>query len=189
MDSRLDPVFRAIPRHAENSDTRQEIRRHEEQGQQRKNNERDGEEKSPELWEDSTVVSVVALKAFLENMLRDTSPGAAEKQFASAAASAETTVSAPTPPPPASQAAVAAKAYQKTYTATHAPGPAAPPPPATETAAPSLALTNDEIRTIHTLIGTLDALLKNGAQALTIVNTGGSFLQSIVAAANAALAS
>lgn len=143
------------------------IRRDEERGQERR---RDGEkdkEKQP-AWEDTTIVSVQALQAFLESLTAGQ---------ASASTGPPATSSAAAPPsaaPPQPQAAAAARAYQAT-----AGSPAAPPQQAP---AGAPVLTAEERSTILRLLGDLKFLSGRGVTHLTILRSD-SFLQSLVDAA------
>jgi len=68
MYSRLDSIFRTTFRHTETTDTRLGIRREDRQDTRKRKHDRK-EEKPESLWEDSTSVSINALKAFLNDLL------------------------------------------------------------------------------------------------------------------------
>lgn len=68
MFFRLDPIFQAVLRRTEKTDTRMDIRRDESEtmgGKKRGTS----KEQTPIPWEDTTEVSVVALRNFLEELL------------------------------------------------------------------------------------------------------------------------
>lgn len=170
MDSKLDPVYRALFRHAEHSGDRQDVKREEATGGdgRRKDNREPSER--PDPWQDDAAVSVTALRAFLINLLGgETAPAVTPPQ------------TAPRPSDPAT--ARAAGAY-RTTAAHQALPPAAAPVTATT---PAPGLTPDDIRTIRTLIATLDRLSSRRIDMLRIEKNG-TFLQSLAAAADRALA-
>ena len=184
MYSRLDPVFQSLPRQTENADTRQDIRREEKTGDERRKGGKDKEEKPAELWEDSTVVSVRALHAFLTGLVADNAgKGHAEIQVSAAAA--------PQPPAqhrehPPTEAARAAKAYKTMYyTGQKEHQPPLPAPPAIEN---GVKLSPEEERTIHKLVADINILAASGIETLQIKKSE-SFLQSLVDAAALALKS
>lgn len=173
MDSKLDPVYRALFRHAEHSGDRQDVRREEAPGGDgRRKDDRERPER-PDPWQDDTVVSVTALRALLLNLL---------------GTPAELAQPAPPPAPlrPSDPvAARAAGAYR--HTAAHQQPTAAPvatPAPAT---GPAPGLTDDDVRIIRGLITDLDRLSTRQIDVLRIEKNG-SFLHSLAAAAARALA-
>lgn len=171
MDSKLDPVYRALFRHAEHSGDRQDVRREDATGDHnRKKDDRPPPER-PDPWQDDTTVSVAALRALLLGLL-----GGGD-------------VPAAAPPPAAPRmtdpaAARAAGAYRST--AAH--GPASPPPvtAAAAPAGPAPGLTDDDVRAIRQLIAALDRLSSRQIDVLRIEKAG-TFLQSLSAAAARAL--
>lgn len=177
MFSKLDAIFRALPRQAESTDTRLGIRRDEERGEGRKNKEREEKPDETDLWQDSTVVSVAALRAFLENLAGEavipaTQPaGSGGEVVAPSSSSAQESL----PPSPAAHAAQTYKA-----TAQRAEN-SAPPPPAVrsdpQTAGIDLSL--DEVRIMHALADDLAFLAEKGVMQLNIPR-GASFLKSIM---------
>lgn len=175
MYSRLDPIFKTQLRHAETLDTRQGIRRHEEQGGKKRDHEKDEEPDEDDLWEDSTTVSIPALKSFLEQLV-----GSASRKQDLAA---EKDISDSDPEHPHSEAssqksqraAKAAQAYQRTHRAVHDEERTLP-----EGSSPqNIELRPEEIRTIHTIIQDLAALSDDGHRELTLQKAE-SFLQSLV---------
>lgn len=180
MDSRLDPLFRILPRQAERADTRQDIRRQEDRdGRKKDNGGRDGEGDSGQ-GEDSAVVSVRALKIFLENMMA--ASAAPEKAWMApvpAASSPGGADAGTVPPLSRSEAARAARAYGRGAEQDR------PAMPEGQPALPALALTAEETQVIRTLADDLAVLEKAGVEALHIRPDGG-FLQSLAAAAAAA---
>lgn len=170
MDSKLDPVYRALFRHAEHSSDRQDVKREEAPGgDHRRKDDRDRPER-PDPWQDDAAVSVSALRAFLLNLL-----GGEQ-----AAAQAPPQM---TPRPSDPLAARAAGAYRTT--AAHQEPPTAIPA-ADPTARPAPGLTPDDIRTMRQLITDLDRLSSRQINMLRIEKNG-TFLQSLSAAAAHAL--
>lgn len=163
MFSRLDSFFVSTMRHAESADARMEIKRDEERNQgRRQNNEKEAED-TPR-WEDTTVVSVPALMAFLESLIAESpqnlQPSVVEK-------------SPNVPQQP--QAAAAAKAYQTTA------GTRTQPQPSLSSGSKPL-LTPEETSTIKQLLADLEFLANRKVESLTILRSD-SFLQSLVDAA------
>ena len=177
MYSRLDPIFQSLPRQAENTDTRQGIRREEKTGDEGRKGSKEKEEPPSELWEDSTVVSVRALRAFLTGLVANSTPkGHADIQVSAAAV--------PPPAPhrehPPTEAARAAKAYKTMYyTGQKEHQPPLPTPPVSES---SVKLSPEEEHIIHKLIADIDILAARGIETLNIRKSD-SFLQSLVDAA------
>lgn len=68
MFSSIGQIFKVQPRQAENSDTRQHIQRHDPDFERKKNKKQ--EEKEELFPEEGAVVSVEALRIFLENFLK-----------------------------------------------------------------------------------------------------------------------
>lgn len=186
MLSQLGPLFKATFRHAEESDTRQSIRP-EDKKDGRKKKDEDRDDDSTDMWEDSTGVSVDALRTFLINFLNGTTiqTGLAGGQNPTSSTASTPGTAAPAPPPrarPMNEASArAAGAYQSMadkmephhYT----------PPPITD--APENAAKTDadllhagDIRLIHQLIADLDELDARGVMELTI-EAADSFLESL----------
>ncbi len=163
MFSRLDSLFISTTRHAESADTRMGIKRDEERDQGRRQDKEREKDERP-AWEDTTVVSVTALMAFLDSLITEQTPKNSEP-----AASTAPPVNAPP------QAAAAAKAYQSTAGAKTQPPP--PPPSGNKPV-----LTPDESAIIVRLLQDLRILADKGIESLTILRSE-SFLQSLVDAA------
>ena len=182
MFSQLGPLFKTHLRQAEKSDARLEIRRDERQDQGRKQESEDRSEESSGLWEDSTEVSVGALKAFLVEFLKsrgDEVPEAPEPAADEAAAP----ITPEYRPPANTRTAQAMKAYGAM--AAQAPSPPPSEPQEAEDSAKDVDLVSllraDEVRTIHVLIGELDMLSRKGVQTLTI-DKADTFLEALVQA-------
>ena len=177
MDSRLDSLFRTNFQPAQKSDTRQEIRREEPQDDRPK---KDRQKKSdqPAGDDDVTTLSIVALHEFLKNLLKQSG----ESFFSTAGEtllSQEPGEHTDIPANPAS--AHAAHAYQ--VAARALPGQSIdfsdhrPTQPASTT--PAIALSTDDLRTIHKLIEDVEALGKRGI-AVIALREADSFLHSLV---------
>lgn len=182
MDSRFDPLFRILPRLAEKADTRQDIRRQEEQdGRKKGGGGRDDEDESGQ-GEDSAVVSVQALKVFLETMVAASS---APDKVQAAAPSADLPPgggeAGTVPPLSRSAAARAARAYGRGAGQDHRPVAVTEGQPPL----PALNLTTEETEIIAALADDLAFLEKAGVEALHI-RPGDGFLRSLAAAAAAA---
>lgn len=176
MDSKLDPVYRALFRHAEHTGDRQDVKREEAPGGDGRRKDDRQRADRPDPWQDDTAVSITALRAFLVNLLggESTAPAAPPQ-----------TTARPGDP----LAARAAGAYRTT--AAHQAPPPAPPAGAVATApdsGPAPGLTPDDVRAIRQLITDLDRLSSHHIDMLRIEKNG-TFLQSLAAAAARALAS
>ena len=184
MFSQLGPLFKTTLRQAEQADTRLQIRREEKENQGKKEDAEESAEETSALWEDSTEVSVGALRTFLIEFLKsrgDSIPEAAESQGENT--SIMSGLIPESRPPVSNTAARAVKAYSSMQTQNYGPPPvveAAPEPQAEEVDLVSL-LAADELRTIHVLIAELDILARKGIQMLTIEKAD-SFLQALVEA-------
>ncbi len=189
MFSRLDSLFTGQLRHAETLDTKQAIRRHEDQPGREKKPHEETKEDASDLWEDRTTVSVRALKSFLEQLLKTAqakTPSQAgqagtEAVNVSPAAAAQPAPHETAPRHVSEQSARAASAYQRTYRATHADAQA----PAAPGAIPAIDLNPGEIRIMHRLVIDLGKLADDGTELL-VLNKSESFLQSLVDAVEAA---
>lgn len=181
MFSQLGPLFRTHLRQAEHADTRLEIRRDEKHDQGKKQEyEPEGEDNSA-LWEDSTSVSVEALRAFLIGFLKSRGDAVPE---ATVPQNDGLQVTSPEYRPPVStRAAQAVKAYSSM--AAQMTPPAMPPEPQKVEQEQPLDLVDllhaDEIRTMHVLITELDALSRKGVQTL-MINKAETFLEALVQA-------
>lgn len=180
MLSQLGPLFKATFRHAEESDSRQNLPHEVNKDGRRKN---DGEtDNHVELWEDSTGVSVVALRAFLINFLSGTTKQTGLAHQPDAADSA----AAPSRPAANTATARAAGAYQSTADKLE---PHHTTPPAVPSAAPRTdadLVAGADIRLMHGLIADLETLEQAGVEMLTL-NPAESFLQSLKNAVDTAL--
>jgi len=180
MFSKLDAIFRSLPRQAESTDTRLGIRRDEQREEGRKNKEREEKPDETDLWQDSTVVSVAALRAFLENLAGDAVIPALQPAGPDGENLAVSSV--PAAPPPPSPAAYAAQTYKATA---QRGGSDAPPPSAAARGEPQQAagidLSLDEVRVMHSLSDDLAFLAEKGVSQLNIPR-GESFLKSIMEA-------
>ncbi len=74
MFSRIDPLFKTLFRHTENTDTRQDIKRKEPLHEHHKQKDEHTDPQDNPLWEDETDVSVEALSSFLHSLLGDKNP-------------------------------------------------------------------------------------------------------------------
>jgi len=180
MLSNLGPLFKTVFRQAESADARLEIRREEKENSGKKKDHEEDAGTDDALWQDSTGVSVGALRTFLIEFLK--SHGApAEQVIVPDMAPSEN--SAGQKPAVSAVAARAVKAYTSMTAATAYTPPQiqAETPPAAPVDEASL-LRADEIRSIHTLIADLDTLAKEGVETLTIQMNGGTFLESLTEA-------
>lgn len=169
MDSKLDPVYRALFRHAEHSGDRQDVRREDETNDHNSRRDRRETADRPDPWQDDTSVSISALRVLLLNLLGADIPAP------------------PSPHTPArSTGAMAQAAGAYRTTAAHT----APPAPSTTTMSssghPAPGLSPDDIRAIGSLIVDLDRLTVRGIDILRIEKNG-TFLQSLATAARRAL--
>lgn len=185
MLTALGSLFRSTLRQAQAADTRLEIRRDHDQEQRRQNDRPDGDDDSSSLWEDSTSVSVGALRAFLLEFLAARGVQGVEPSDAQDLL--------PTYVPPVREPGnpIAAKAM-KAYAQTSAQSPPAEPHQAPPHAALpsdnsdlSSLLAQDEITTMRELIRELDLLAARGVQDLTIERAD-TFLEALVAAVSRA---
>jgi len=182
MDWRLDPIYRALPRHAEQTDTRQDILRHEEDSDRKNRRERGQSSDDTALWEDRMEVSITALRAFFETLIH---PDTQQPQIQAPASEIVISEAAPGTLPPQTKAALA---YQRTQRAT-----AAATPPSAPRAAPSadsnnkIRLSTAEQRAIMRLVEDLDHLAASGVQSLIVLRHE-SFLESIQIAVKTAKA-
>jgi hypothetical protein len=173
----LGNIFITRPREAESTDTRQGIRRHETDQEQRKKGER---EEKPEAFDtdDSATVTIDALRVFLENFLKsiETQKTDGGKFRADISPQAEKDSPAQNTAPVNVQAAAAAGAYQHVAQKVDK---TASPTMSDENAAPILGAA--DVRTIHQLLADLKPLSERGIEYLTIERSD-SFLGSLVAA-------
>ncbi len=177
MLSNLGPLFKTVFRETERTDARLEIRREEKQNNH-KNKGRDkdtGEDNA--LWEDSTGVSVTALRTFLIGFLREkggqSMPLGQAEHPAQMASGEQGDLAAPS----SAVAARAAQAYGATAAHTHH----VQPPSPQETDDLASLLESDEVRAIHRLITELVILERAGVETLTF-QLNGTFLDSVAEA-------
>lgn len=186
MFSQLGPLFKTVLRQAESADTRLAIRRDEKHDQGRKQDFDSPSDDTSALWEDSTSVSVAALRTFLVEFLKTRGEALTEEETALSAAAIEQHRTKDAVPPPAlsARAARAAKAYGAA--ASHPTVTDMPETDEAETAEePDINLADllaaDELRTIHRLIHELDILERRGVNML-LIEKAETFLQALVAA-------
>ncbi len=183
MYSRLDPIFKTQFRHTETLDTRQGIRRQDQVKDKKKKSGNDESDSDDiDMWEDSTSVSIKAIKAFLEQLAGETkkSAGKPEPGENIKISQKEKSISTATPATGKQSAARAAQAYQKMHRATHTEEQQEIP----QSSIPSIALRPEEIRVIHKLIEDLGTLAAQNKDHLTIRKSE-NFLQSLVDAVEA----
>jgi hypothetical protein len=189
MFSNLAHILAARPRLAENADARLDIKRHDPDQEERKK--KDGEEENKPRFDtyDNAVVSVDALRVFLENFLTSlggapTTPGTEERVALSTQGFGNSEGVHPGEQgtrPVSAQASHAANVY-KTGAKTARPE-IAPAPKATEPM-----LENEDVRLIYRLIGDAVVLRSRGIEYLTIERSD-TFLTSLAAAVDKALRS
>lgn len=182
MFSTLGPLFKTMFRQAEHADARLEIRR-DEKRDGRKSAEFEDKEEDGGLWEDSTDVSVSALKMFLQNFASGKTQavaGQTEKQENQLAS----------PPSPAPAAAPGTPANTMTARAIGAYQHAAPksaitPPPAAQKPQSDADLmSGEDMRIIYQLMSDLDDISARGIETLHIQKAP-TFLESLTNAVNA----
>lgn len=169
--SRLDRLFSSRPRHAENLESRPDIRRGEADDHRRQGRRENETEEEEPAWEDNTFVSAQALRTFLEGFLSGTVAGAPPSGPVVHDAPFPVVSSAPPPP----QAHVAAQAYQSAQRRQSPPQASSPP-----VKEPS-GITTEEERRIHRLIAQLAVLESRGVTQLHIQKAG-TFLEALEAA-------
>lgn len=184
MFSQLGPLFKSTLRQAEQADTRLQIRREDKENHGKKDDFEEETADTSALWEDSTQVSVEALRTFLIEFLK--TKGETTPETVSVPNENASIMSGLEPeyrPPVTNRAARAVKAYSSMQSQNYDPPPtllAAPPAAVEEVDLVSL-LKSDELRTIHVLIAELDMLAGKGIQTLTIEKAD-TFLESLVLA-------
>ncbi|HEU4838757.1 MAG TPA: hypothetical protein VFS88_05025 [Micavibrio sp.] len=112
MFSQLGPLFKTTLRQAEQADTRLQIRREEKDNPGKKQDSEEQAEETGGLWEDSTEVSVGALRTFLIEFLKgrgETGPETTSGEHENI--SIANPIAMESPPPADTAAARAAKAY------------------------------------------------------------------------------
>ncbi len=191
MFSQLGPLFKATFRHAEQSDARQNMPHAVNKDGRRKDD--DSQDDSADLWEDSTGVSVAALRTFLINFLNGTTrqTGLANRNAPADATSQTGTMTPAAPetrPPVNTAAARAVGAYQSMADKLEHHHPPAPPVlPQVETPQTDADLVGAaDLRLMHQLIKDLEVLEQAGVEMLTIEKAD-SFVQSLKNAVDKAL--
>lgn len=182
--SQLGPLFKTTLRQAEHADTRLQIRREEKENPGKRQDQEETAEDTSALWEDSTEVTVGALRTFLVEFLKSRGDAAPEPQHTNTENVSIMSGLTPESRAPATHvAAQAVKAYSSMQAQNYGPPPvvAAPPEPQAEEIDLVSLLAADELRTIHVLISELDTLAARGVQTLTIEKAD-SFLQALVEA-------
>lgn len=184
MFSQLGPLFKTTLRQAEQADTRLQIRREDKENQGKKDDLDEEPVDTSALWEDSTEVSVEALRTFLIEFLKtkghdtpETVPDPDNNVSIMSGLEPEYR------PPVTNRAARAVKAYSSMQTQNYGPPPTPPPVETEEPEEVDLVslLKADELRTMHVLIAELDLLARKGVQTL-IIEKADSFLESLVLA-------
>lgn len=189
MFSQLGPLFKTMFRSAEAADARLEIRREEKESGRKREGDEETIPDNNDLWEDSTSVSVTALRTFLIDFLRnqnghDTTPDLAQQQ--QDLPNIDMPAEEVQPPAPTSTIAMrAAKAYGAMAAQNTPPAPLQPPQPAGEENLADL-LESDEVRQIHQLIAELDDITRKGIESLKIELEGRTFLEAVATAIHAA---
>lgn len=180
MFSSLGPLFKTMFRQAEHADTRLEIRR-DEKRESKKNTEFEDRPDDNDMWEDSTDVSVSALRLFLQNFVSGKtarSPSGSEAASNNAFSASEdpslTPPIAPDSPAVNSMTARAVSAYQHQTGYRPAPAAAASTPPQSDVDLVS----GEDVRVIYALLSDLDDLASRGVETLRI-RKAASFLESL----------
>ena len=183
MFSQLGPLFKVHIRRTEANDTRQNIP-HEERKDFIDNNKQNSQQKEPiEKWTDDTTVSVIALKSFLINFLKNL-PEAQNSGFLKNYED-EATIAPTRPPqkmkPSNTHNAKAVRAYQTM--ATHSTDRANESKPKDtqsphEKSTTTNSIESDELRDIHQLITDLDFLQSQNITQLNILKAP-SFIEGM----------
>jgi hypothetical protein len=166
MFSQLGPLFKTMFRQAEQSDARLEIRREEKENQKKKENEKEDEINDVDLWQDSTNVSIIALRNFLVDFLKSKGDNTPDEKILTTDALPPPTHATPSIENTNAMRAHKAYAVMSSYAQTSA------LPVQNADAKTSINLSDllavDELRTMHVLITELDRLHQKGVQTLTI---------------------
>ncbi|MGB4107484.1 MAG: hypothetical protein WBK55_06785 [Alphaproteobacteria bacterium] len=177
MFSNFGSIFNIRPRHAENTDARLDIRRHDPDQERRRKKDSEVQNNPGFETDDNATVTVEALRVFLLNFLESLqAPATGAATSAKISPEAETHVPE-TPAHTDGEAAKAADAYRHAAQKKHH-APVTPPP---AQAAPAIELAADDVRAIHRLLADLGPLAERGIEYLTI-ERGKSFLASLTAA-------
>lgn len=182
MFSQLGPLFKTHLRQAEHADTRFEIKREDKNDQGKKQDFEEKEETAP-MWEDSTQVSVEALRSFLLEFLKTRGEPTPEENNGVDPNSIYAGLRPEERTPASPMAARAVKAYGTMAMYSQQDRPPSPPPEVTQEQPVDLAdlLRSDELRTIHVLIAELEQLSRRGLQVMTIEKAD-TFLEALVQA-------
>ena len=183
MFTAIGNIIGQQPRHAESSDTRQDIQRHDPDHERRRRKKQFSEE---DLLGDTdgATIAVEALNIFLENFLK-TLGEQSKQQFQKHAHNPEAKISENTNPQPrkSGQAAYAANAYQS-MADTQKKTSLLEDIPVED--APTIALEAGEVRKIHALLEDLKILRKKNIEYIRIERSE-SFLQSLTNAVQKAI--
>ena len=179
MFSQLGPLFKTTFRQAESNDTRQKIPHEERDDNRQKQNEEEKKESNNDLWEDSTNVSVDALRAFLINFL-GTLPEAQDIPLPPSPSKQENLSARPPEArrPTNTKNAKAVRAYQSIAAQSETPRPQQQDAPLKRPEPSADMIESKELRDIYTLIDDLDILVKRGVQDLNIQKAD-SFVESL----------
>ncbi len=181
MFSQLGPLFKTHLRQAEHADTRFEIKREDKNDQGKKQEFEEKEDTTP-MWEDSTQVSVEALRTFLLQFLKTRGEPTPEENNLVDPNSVYAGLNPKERTPASPMAARAVKAYATMAVYSHTDA-SLPPQEAPKEEPVDLAdlLRSDELRTIHVLIAELEQLSRKGLQVL-IIEKADTFLEALVQA-------
>lgn len=182
MLSQLGPLFKTVFRKAEQSDARLEIRREEKENQKQKDDKKDEEVKNIDLWEDTTYVSIDALRSFLNDFLKSHGNTALEKDSKPKQQNPNDNMHSSTQQNRINTQA--ARAQQAYATTSHYAVPTEiqePDEQPSEKISLIDLLKSDEIRTIHILITELDYLAKKNVHTL-VIEKAETFLKALVMA-------
>lgn len=181
--TRFDPIIQAVTRRAEDIYSKMAIRRDESEDLGRRKKEEGDKADTSLLWEDTTEVTITALRSFLEDLLGTThstvSPTAPHPQIQGSAESAEPTTPVHAVNP---STARAINAYHATGIAVHDHNIDIPPPPPTQQSTSDVQLGSDfgteEQERIRGYIVDMNTLEAKGILALTLKRSL-TFLESI----------
>jgi hypothetical protein len=183
MFSKLEPLFKTTFRQAESTDTRQAIRRDESKSGRKNSDDNTQQDEDNDLWTDSTIVSVAALKAFLTDFLKEQIDSEKQQQEESASITdAQTQVAENTLARKAHSAYETSAHYADAYSKRQTDG--ATPPPSQEI--PADLLDNEDVRIMNKLIVGLQTLESRNVTELNIQREG-TFLESLEKAVKNAL--
>jgi hypothetical protein len=174
----IGTFFNKIDRRAEHTDSHQSVLRQNPDEQSSKKGKK--EEESEYNGNDTTHVSIDSLILLLKSALPKEETNAEKVDTPP-----QESLPSPSEQPENRQQIQAAKAYQKTYAATHYDDTAAPPQNPDlmkdNSAAQSTGLATQDVKTIHILINELTSLRQQGIRSLPI-REGKEFLDSLVEA-------